>query len=146
MEAVHPSVMSTTSPETSRGGELQTIVDDVYAKYEPLTDGRVATYIPELSLVEPDAFGVCLVTTEGQVFAAGDCDRPFTIQSISKPFTFGMALEELGYDTVMRHVGVEPSGDPFNSIELQHHTNRPFNQMLNSCAITGHRPPPRDSW
>jgi len=131
--AIH---MSTTTSDSVRGGELQALVDDVYAKFEPLAEGHVATYIPELSKADPDAFGVCIVTADGQSFEAGDCDRMFTIQSISKPFTFGMALEELGCDKVMRHVGVEPSGDAFNSIELQNHSNRPFNPMVNSGAIT----------
>ena len=111
--------MSTTTSESVRGSELQALVDDVYAKFEPLAEGHVATYIPELSKADPDAFGICVVTADGQSFEAGDCDRTFTIQSISKPFTFGMALEEFGCDKVLRHVGVEPSGDAFNSIELQ---------------------------
>jgi glutaminase len=128
--------MSTTTSENVRGSGLQALVDDVYAKYEPLADGDVAAYIPELAKADPNAFGVCVVAADGQSFEAGDCDRPFTIQSISKPFTFGMALEELGSDKVMRHVGVEPSGDAFNSIELQDRCNRPFNPMVNSGAIT----------
>ena len=70
------------------------------------------------------------------MFAAGDCDRPFTIQSISKPFTFGMAIDELGQERVLQRVGVEPSGDAFNSIELQPGSNRPFNPMVNAGAIT----------
>jgi len=94
--------MSITTSDDLRGSELQALVDDVYSKYAPLREGAVATYIPELWKADPDAFGVCVVTDEGRVFEAGDCDRPFTIQSISKPFTFGMALEELGYDLVMR--------------------------------------------
>jgi glutaminase len=85
---------------------------------------------------DPDDFGICIVTADGQVFEAGDCDRPFTIQSISKPFTFGMAIEEYGHEEVARHVGVEPSGDAFNSIELQAGTNRPHNPMINAGAIT----------
>ena len=102
----------------------------------PLTTGEVATYIPELSKANPDDFGVSLVTADGRMFEAGSCDRPFTIQSISKPFTFGIALEELGHDKVFQHVGVEPSGDAFNSIQLQSGTNRPFNPMINTGAIT----------
>ena len=115
---------------------MQLLVDRVHAKYQPLADGEVATYIPELSKANPDDFGVCLVTSDGRVFAAGDCDRPFTIQSISKPFTFGMAIDELGQERVLQRVGVEPSGDAFNSIELQPGSNRPFNPMVNAGAIT----------
>jgi len=115
---------------------MQLLVDRVHAKYQPLADGDVATYIPELSKANPDDFGVCLVTSDGRVFAAGDCDRPFTIQSISKPFTFGMAIDEFGQERVLQRVGVEPSGDAFNSIELQPGSNRPFNPMVNAGAIT----------
>jgi glutaminase len=116
--------------------EMQSLVDAMYAKHVPLTDGSVATYIPELGFANPDDFGVCLVTADGRSFQAGDCDRPFTIQSISKPFTFGMAIEELGREKVLQHVGVEPSGEAFNSIELQDGSNRPHNPMINSGAIT----------
>jgi glutaminase len=76
------------------------------------------------------------VSTDGRLFATGDFEQAFTIQSISKPFAFGMAIEDLGHERVLRHVGVEPSGDAFNAIELQTGTNRPFNPMVNSGAIT----------
>jgi glutaminase len=119
-----------------RGHELQVMIDEVYEKHLPHKTGEVATYIPELGKADPEAFGVCLVTADGRTFEAGDCDRPFTIQSISKPFTYGMALEEFGPAKVFEHVGVEPSGDVFNSIELQNGSNRPYNPMINSGAIT----------
>ena len=128
--------MSDTSSAIARGHELQVLIDEVYEKCLPHSNGEVATYIPELSKADPEAFGVCVVTADGRAFEAGDCDRAFTIQSISKPFTYGMALEEFGRDKVFEHVGVEPSGDAFNSIELQNGTNRPFNPMVNSGAIT----------
>ena len=115
--------------------ELQTLVNELYEDHRSLTDGEVATYIPELAKANPDHFGICVVTAGGRVFEAGDCDVPFTIQSGSKPFTFGMALEEFGHERVWRHVDVEPSGDAFNSIELNG-TNRPHNPMINSGAIT----------
>jgi glutaminase len=115
---------------------MQLLVDRLHAKYRELSAGVVATYIPELSKANPDDFGVCLVTSDGRVFEAGDCDRAFTIQSISKPFAFGIAIDELGQEQVLQHVGVEPSGDAFNSIELQGGNNRPFNPMVNAGAIT----------
>ena len=116
--------------------EVQTLVDTVYEKIRPLAGGEVATYIPELSKANPDDFGVSLVTADGRVFEAGDCGREFTIQSISKPFMFGMALEECGREAVFERVDVEPSGDAFNAIELQKITNRPHNPMVNAGAIT----------
>ena len=116
--------------------ELQTLIDTLHAKYLPVSRGEVATYIPELGKANPDHFGICLVAADGQVFEAGDCDQPFTIQSISKPFAFGLAVEELGQELVLQRVSVEPSGDAFNSIELQNGSNRPFNPMINTGAIT----------
>jgi glutaminase len=115
--------------------EVQTLVDELYERYRSLTIGEVATYIPELARMPPEKFAICMVAASGQTFAAGDNDQPFTIQSISKPLTFGMAVEAFGRDEVLRHVSVEPSGDVFNSIELQDGTNRPFNPMVNTGAI-----------
>jgi glutaminase len=115
---------------------VQALLSDLYEKHRLNTEGHVATYIPELSKVNPEGFGLCVVTANGQVFEAGDCDRPFTIQSISKPFTYGLAMDQFGAEKVLQHVGVEPSGDAFNSIELHGLTNRPFNPMINTGAIT----------
>jgi glutaminase len=95
---------------------LQDLITELHRTHSPMVDGQVATYIPELGKANPDHFAICLVSTEGDVVEAGDCDVPFTIQSISKPFTFGMVLEELGRDTVSRYVGVERSGAPATAI------------------------------
>ena len=116
--------------------ELQSLIDALHTKYVANDSGQVATYIPELGKANPDHFGICLITADGRVFEAGDCDQPFTIQSISKPFAFGLAVEEMGADEVLRRVSVEPSGDAFNSIHLQTGSNRPFNPMINTGAIT----------
>jgi glutaminase len=116
--------------------ELQALVTSLHTKYALNITGEVATYIPELGKANPDHFGVSLIATDGRRFEAGDCKQPFTIQSISKPFAFGLAVEELGADAVLNRVSVEPSGDAFNSIELQTGSNRPFNPMINTGAIT----------
>ena len=122
-------------PETAPH-ELQTLLDELYDKHQTNSEGHLATYIPELSKVCPDEFGLCVVAANGRVFEAGACDRLFTIQSISKPFTFALAMDEFGAEKVLEFVGVEPSGDAFNSIELHGLTNRPFNPMINTGAIT----------
>jgi glutaminase len=116
--------------------ELQILIEDLHREYQYNQNGELATYIPELGKANPKHFGICIATADGRIFEIGDCDQPFTIQSISKPFTFGMALEELGHERVFEHVGVEPSGDAFNSIELQRGSNRPYNPMINTGAIT----------
>jgi glutaminase len=115
---------------------LQEIIDELHARYADCDEGEVATYIPELGKANPKDFGICIATADGRLYETGDSDHEFTIQSISKPFTYGMAVEAYGRDKVGRHVGVEPSGDAFNSIELESGTNRPFNPMVNAGAIT----------
>ena len=67
-------------------------------EYRELDEGQVATYIPELGRADPNWFGICVVTADGHVYEVGDTDLDFTIQSISKPFVFGLALEDHGRD------------------------------------------------
>ena len=109
---------------------------DLHAKYASLHDGEVATYIPELAKADPGWFGIGIATTDGYVYEVGDTRQPFTIQSISKPFAYGLALEDRGRSAVLGKVGVEPSGDAFNSISLAPGTGRPLNPMINAGAIT----------
>src|ERR1700726_2744536 len=96
--------------------------------------GEVAHYIPELSKANPDHFGISLATLDGHVYEVGDTSEPFTIQSMSKAFVFALALDTLGAERVESVIGVEPSGDPFNSIRLNAE-NHPFNPMVNAGAI-----------
>ena len=105
-----------------------------HAEFSADNSGAVADYIPELQKANPGHFGVCVATMDGHVYEVGDSAVPFTIQSISKPFVFALALELLGAERVEAVVGVEPSGDAFNSIRLRP-DNRPFNPMVNSGAI-----------
>ena len=75
---------------------LQELIEELHYKHAKNNDGEVATYIPELGKANPDDFGICVVTADGKVYEVGDSRQQFTIQSISKPFTFGMALEIYG--------------------------------------------------
>src|SRR5215218_8871991 len=98
------------------GSPFRQYLIQLYERYRNLEDGAVATYIPELARANPDWFGISVVTAAGQTFSVGQCQQTFTIQSVSKPFIFGLALEEQGRDVVNKRVGVEPTGDAFNSL------------------------------
>jgi glutaminase len=96
--------------------------------------GALANYIPELARANPDHFGVALTTLDGHTYEVGDSRALFTIQSVSKAFVFALAMEILGDARVEAAIGVEPSGEAFNSIRLTA-DNRPFNPMVNAGAI-----------
>lgn len=97
--------------------------------------GAVADYIPELAKAEPDYLGVAICTTTGHVYSAGDAEVEFTLQSVSKPFAYALALQELGLDAVREIVGMEPSGEAFNELSLNRYDHRPVNPMINAGAI-----------
>jgi len=98
-------------------------------------DGHVASYIPELAKADAAHFGIVIATVDGRVYEAGDTRARFTIQSISKPLVYGVALEDRGPERVRQVVGIEPSGEAFNSISLEPGTGRPMNPMINAGAI-----------
>jgi glutaminase len=110
-------------------------LQDLHAKYRGVADGKVADYIPELALAKPEWFGVSVVTVDGQSYDVGDSQQLFSIQSVSKPFVFGQALDDHGREAVLKKVGVEPTGEAFNAIVLDEVSNRPFNPLVNAGAI-----------
>ena len=114
---------------------IQTAVEHVLEEVRGDDSGELADYIPELSQVDRSAAGIAIVGVGGRTFRAGDADAAFTIQSVSKPFVYALALEHLGFDRVLEKVGVEPSGEPFNAISLEQQTGRPMNPMINAGAI-----------
>lgn len=93
-------------------------VEDIYERCKENFDGQNASYIPQLARYSPACWGVSICTVDGQRYSIGDIDTPFTIQSCSKPFTYGICLNELGSEVVHRYVGHEPSGRNFNEICL----------------------------
>ena len=116
------------------GGPLESLLDQVWRDTLPLASGEVATYIPELATADPATFGLSLATLDGHVYDVGD-QVPFTIQSVSKPFVYALALTDQGHDAVLAKVGSEPTGDPFNSISVDVATGRASNPMVNAGAI-----------
>src|SRR5204863_3573849 len=121
-----------TEPKSTCASPVLDHLEQLHRECAAITEGRVATYIPELAKANPNWFGICLVTAGGAVYEVGDSRQQFTIQSISKPFVYGLALEDHGRAAVLKKVGVEPTGDAFNSISLDPGTGRPRNPMINA--------------
>jgi glutaminase len=114
---------------------IQSFLETLHERFAGVRDGQVATYIPELAKTDPDLFGICLATVDGFLYEVGDSRHEFTLQSISKPFVYGLALDDNGVEHMLTKTGVEPSGDAFNAISLHRATGRPFNPMITAGAI-----------
>lgn len=134
-----------TVPEASQAPASMDVMRTPVTEYlEQLLDtceedgGAVADYVPELAQADPDRLAVAFAMPDGVVYSAGDTDVAFSIQSISKPFTYALAIADRGIDEVLRHIDVEPSGDAFNEISLDPETGHPRNPMINAGAIAAH--------
>ena len=98
------------------GADAQKAVDAAHAKFQTLKEGKNADYIPALAKVDPNLFGIALVTADGKVYTAGDVKTEVSIQSISKVFTMAQVIEEQGLDSIAKRIGVDATGARFNSI------------------------------
>jgi glutaminase len=119
-------------------GSMQVLLNKIVEESKLYTkDGKVASYIPELSKANPEHVGVAIVQTNGKIRCAGDYETKFTIQSVSKPIALLQALMDNGEEEVFSRVGMEPTGDPFNSIvRLETFDgSKPLNPMINAGAI-----------
>ena len=117
---------------------IPSYLDEVLQSVAADRTGVLANYIPELAEVDPERLGASIAMVDGELYASGDTDALFTIQSISKPFVYALALADRGFERVLDKVGVEPSGEPFNEISLEDSSGRPLNPMINAGAITTH--------
>ncbi len=124
------------APERAAGADLQALVERVHASCVALRDGANADYIPALRDADPEGFGVAIVTVDGALYTAGDCDTPFAIMSAAKPFTAALVIEAVGTDALVERIGVEPTGEPFNSVTaIELHPERSINPLVNAGAI-----------
>lgn len=117
---------------------MQELLSKLVKKNIAITkEGKVADYIPELDKAKKDALGICILDNEGNIYTAGNWETKFTIQSISKIVTLMLAILDNGEEYVFSKVGMEPSGDPFNSIRKLETSSRkkPYNPMINAGAI-----------
>ena len=113
-------------------------LDEIIDRTAHVDSGHPAAYIPELAAADPDRVAVALCTVNGTVYASGDTDHAFSIQSLSKPFAYALAIEDRGLDDILDRVGVEPSGEAFNELSLDPETGKPRNPMINAGAIATH--------
>src|SRR6516164_4889102 len=131
--AMQPAATGAAQPAT---GDLQRVVNEAYAKFKDDHSGKNADYIPYLASVPSNLFAVVIVTADGQVFSAGDIDYAFSIQSCSKVFTMAQVMQESGEETVFKKIGVEPTGQPFNSVTaLGMFGNKAVNPLVNAGAM-----------
>jgi len=130
-------------PTRAGSEQVDQRLEELYRRHLHLDEQSVVSYYDaargyygaELAGEERDRFAICLATTDGELYHAGDHAAPFALQSLSKVFVYGLALADRGRDRVLERVGVEPSGDPFNSIVFDERNNRPYNPMVNAGAL-----------
>lgn len=120
---------------------VQSALDAAYAKVKSVREGKNADYIPALAKVDPNIFGIALVTTDGKVYTTGDVKSEVSIQSISKVFTMAKVMEELGADAIEKRIGVDATGMRFNSIVSVEFAQKALggpeiNPLVNPGAIT----------
>jgi glutaminase len=115
---------------------VERLIHEAHERFGTDTDGVISNVYPALERVQPDLFGVCLVGTNGNVYAAGDVDHAFTIMSISKPFVFALVCQAIGAATCREKLGVNSTGRPFNSVgAVERSPDGRTNPMVNSGAI-----------
>ncbi|MGH3366323.1 MAG: glutaminase A [Nocardioidaceae bacterium] len=117
------------------GSVVQDLIASVHAACLDDRSGDILRGVAALEDVDPESFGICLATADGHVYEVGDTRLPFCMQSISKPFTYGIALTDNGFDLVDAKIDVEPSGEVYNQISLHPVTHRPRNPMINGGAL-----------
>ena len=116
--------------------KIQSALDEAYTKFKDVKEGKNADYIKELATVDPNIFGVVLVTTDGQVFTKGDIDSKVSIQSVSKVFTMAKVIDEQGHQAVQDKIGVDATGEVFNSIDaIERMRGKEINPCVNPGAI-----------
>src|SRR4029079_17172169 len=109
-------VALTTLGVSAQSGNIQQAVDSAYDKFKTLNEGKNADYIPALAKVDPNLFGIAVVTADGKVYTAGDVKTEVSIQSISKVFTMAQVIQEQGLESIEKRIGVDATGARFNSI------------------------------
>ena len=117
--AVVLAVVTMASGAAQQRPDAQTAVNDAFNQFRTLKEGKNADYIPALAKVDPNLFGIAIVTVDGKVFTAGDVKTEVSIQSISKVFTMAQVIQEQGLESIEKRIGVDATGARFNSIIIE---------------------------
>jgi glutaminase len=129
--------MATAAADMMSPDKIQAAIDKAYTDYKGLQEGANADYIPALAEVDPNVYGIALVTVDGKVYTAGDLKTEVSIQSISKVFTMAKVMDESGTDVIYDNMGVDATGQVFNSIvAIEQYQGSEMNAMVNPGAIT----------
>ena len=116
--------------------EIQSALNEAYEKYKDLEEGKNADYIEELASVDPNIFGIALVSADGKLYSVGDISTMVSIQSVSKVFTMAQVIEEQGHKAIQDKIGVDATGEVFNSIvAIERMQGKEINPMVNPGAI-----------
>ncbi len=114
--------------------QIQQVLEQLYQQTRSISEGKVASYIPQLARVDPNQYGVAVCFLNGEEASWGQSETDFCLQSVCKPINYALALEELGEEQVHQHVGFEPSGSAFNALTLNQQ-GLPHNPLINSGGI-----------
>jgi glutaminase len=135
--AVGLLLVAAPAAQAQTPAEVQAALDAAHARYLSLQEGKNADYIPALAKVDPNIYGIALVTTDGKVYTTGDIKSEVSIQSISKVFTMALVMEESGVEAIPTNMGVDATGQAFNSIvAVEQYKGAEMNAMVNPGAIT----------
>ena len=130
-------VLAATATEAASPAEIQAALQTAYDKYKGLKEGANADYIPALAKVDSNVYGIALITVDGKTYTAGDLNTEVSIQSISKVFTMAKVIEDLGPAAIANNMGVDATGQVFNSIvAVEQYRGKEMNPLVNAGAIT----------
>jgi glutaminase len=136
--AAAPAARPAVAAAPAAGAEpFQALVDDAHVRFAGVRDGKNADYIPILATIPSELYGVAIATRDGRVYTAGDVEYRFSIQSVSKPFTAALVMQQYGTpEIIAEKIGVEPTGLPFNSkLALEIYKAKSVNPLVNAGAI-----------
>jgi glutaminase len=128
LESLASSIHEIASP-------FRSYLSDLHEELKEIQDGKVTNYTPELIPIEPDCFGISIITTEGEEFEVGDTNQSFTLQSLVNLLVYGLALEDYGREYVANRIRVEPTGNHLYQLELAEGSHFPKNPLSVAGAI-----------